>query len=202
MKTRSKGSLTTKEGTPARVERREAEWWVVEPVDAPADQLEVESMLSTLVNLSSQGLIEQPQEASVYGLEVAESMLELVSHVEEERTDYPFVWGLISPPSVDRANRSYQSLYVNRRWVQIRSLGFALEQAYHGFLMERRYPLAVVNVSISPEEVDVNVHPAKTEVRFRRENQVFAALQLVIETAARSSAAGRESDQTARKCNY
>jgi DNA mismatch repair protein MutL len=87
---------------------------------------------------------------------------------------------MIGPPSLDRANRSYISLYVNRRWVQSRTLGYAIEQAYHGFMMERRYPIAVVNIAIPHEEVDVNAHPAKTEVRFRRENQVFGAIQQAI----------------------
>ena len=64
-------SFTTEEGTPARIERREGRWWVVEPVDAPADQAEVDGMVSTLVHLSSEGVIEEPQKASVYGLDDA-----------------------------------------------------------------------------------------------------------------------------------
>jgi DNA mismatch repair protein MutL len=114
---------------------------------------------------------------AVYGLETGKAMLMLTSHAEEGRHDLPKVHGMIGPPSIDRANRSYISLFVNRRWVQNRALSFALEQAYHGFMMERRYPIAVVNVSIDPGEIDVNVHPSKTEVRFRQENQVFSAIQ-------------------------
>ena len=62
-------SFATEEGTPVRVERREGRWWLVEPVDAPADQREIDGMASTLVHLSSEGVIEQPQAASVYGLD-------------------------------------------------------------------------------------------------------------------------------------
>ena len=114
--------------------------------------------------------------AAVYGLKVAQAMLELSSD-ETDGEGRLFVGGLISPPTVDRANRSYISFFVNRRWVQNRILGYALTQAYHGFLKERRYPLAIVNVSLPYEDIDVNVHPAKTEVRFRYENQVFGAVQ-------------------------
>lgn len=117
--------------------------------------------------------------SSVYDLNVAQAMLELPSLPVGEVID-PFVWGMISPPSLDRANRSYVSFFVNRRWVQNRMLGYALEQAYHGFLMERRFPLAVVNISISPEEIDVNVHPSKSEIRFRRDNAVFSAMQQAV----------------------
>ena len=115
--------------------------------------------------------------SSVYGLEVARGMIELTQEAVEGEDQHPSIWGMISPPSVDRASRSHVSLFVNRRWVQNRATAYAIEQAYHGFLMERRFPLAVVNIALPNEDVDVNVHPAKTEVRFRRERQVFGALQ-------------------------
>ena len=115
--------------------------------------------------------------SAVYGLEIAQAMLEISTEPSDEQGHPVHISGMISPPSVDRANRSYMSLFVNRRWVQSRMLAYALGQAYHDFLMERRYPLAVVNIDLPPTDLDVNVHPAKSEVRFRRENQVFAAMQ-------------------------
>jgi len=121
--------------------------------------------------------------ASVYGLDVGQAMLEISPEPESHDATPVRVTGMTGPPSLDRANRSRISLFVNRRWVQSRSLGYALEQAYHGFLMERRFPMAVVNVDLPHEDVDVNVHPAKTEVRFRREGQVFAALQQAVRRA-------------------
>ena len=122
--------------------------------------------------------------AAVYSLEIAQAMLELSQRPDAEDGLPPLsISGLISPPSVDRANRSYISLFVNRRWIQSRALGYALEQAYHGFLAERRYPLAMINIILAADDVDVNVHPAKAEVRFRRENQVFAALQRAVRRA-------------------
>jgi DNA mismatch repair protein MutL len=118
--------------------------------------------------------------AAVYGLNVARAMLEISPEATATEAGGPAVWGMIGPSSLDRANRSYISLFVNRRWVQSRSLTYALEQAYHGFLKERRYPMAVVNVVVPPSELDVNVHPAKTEVRFQREGLVFNAIQQAV----------------------
>jgi len=122
----------------------------------------------------------------VYDAEMARQMLALEPQPSsptlgvEGRGLGVVVTGLIGPPSVTRANRSYITFFVNRRWVQSRTLGFALEQAYHGFLQEHRYPVAVVNVAVPPDQVDVNVHPAKSEVRFRYEDRVFAAVQQAV----------------------
>ena len=116
--------------------------------------------------------------AAVYGLNVAESMLEVEGY--DERAERGVVTGTVSQPALSRANRSYMSFFVNRRWVQSRMLGYALEQAYHGFLKERRYPMAVVNISLDYDQVDVNVHPSKTEVRFRSGDRVFSAIQQAV----------------------
>ena len=115
--------------------------------------------------------------ACVYGLQDATGMLELAQQLDVQENVDVRVDGMIGPPSIDRANRSYMSFFVNRRWVQNRTLAIALEQAYRGFLKERRFPLAVVNISVPFDEVDVNAHPSKTEVRFRRQDAVFSALE-------------------------
>ena len=117
--------------------------------------------------------------AAVYGLDVARQMLQISrAHGEDDAT--PFASGMISSPELTRANRNHISFFVNGRWAQNRMLSFALEQAYHGFLMERRFPLAVVSIAIPHEDIDVNVHPAKSEVRFRHDNRVFGALQQAV----------------------
>ena len=116
--------------------------------------------------------------SAVHGRQVAESMLEITQEGSEDVGTS--VSGLIGPPSLDRANRSYISLFANRRWVRNRSLSYAIEQAYHGFMAERRYPVAVVSVSVPFREVDVNAHPAKAEIRFRRENSVFGVVQRAV----------------------
>ena len=116
--------------------------------------------------------------AAVHGARVAEALLELTPADSGESETA--VSGLIGPPSMDRANRRYISLFANRRWVHNRSLSYAVEQSYHGFMAERRYPVAVLNVSVPYEEVDVNTHPSKAEIRFKRENRVFGAVQRAV----------------------
>ena len=115
--------------------------------------------------------------SAVHGRRVAEAMLEVSSDGEIAE---PSVAGLVGPPTLDRANRTYISLFVNRRWVQNRSISYAIEQSYHGFMAERRYPVAVLNISVPYDDVDVNAHPAKAEIRFKRENQVFGAVQRAV----------------------
>lgn len=113
--------------------------------------------------------------ASVYSSQIAEATLD----IEAEQGDSG-VHGLIGRPSLARSNRNHVTIFVNGRWVQNRSLGFALFEAYRGFLMERRYPIAVVNIAVPYSDVDVNVHPSKTEVRLRDERRVFSILQRAV----------------------
>ncbi|MFC1925118.1 DNA mismatch repair endonuclease MutL [Chloroflexota bacterium] len=108
----------------------------------------------------------------VYGLKVAQAMLEL-EEGGKEGSLMPRVSGYISPPSISRASRSYLSFFVNRRWIQSRLLARAVEKAYEGLLMRGKYPLAVVNLSLPPGWVDINVHPTKREVRFNQEPVIF-----------------------------
>ncbi len=113
--------------------------------------------------------------AEVYGLDVAQAMLEIKGAASEGGM-MPVVSGYTSPPSLSRATRGYISFFVNGRWVQSRMLAGAVEKAYEGWLGVRRYPICVINIAISPQFVDVNVHPAKREVRFSQEPIVFNAV--------------------------
>ncbi len=117
---------------------------------------------------------------ALYGAEVAEAMLEVSG--EDPETGYR-VEGFASPPSLHRANRTYMTLFVNRRWINSRMLSYAIEEAYHGLLPDRRYPLAALNLDIPYAEVDVNSHPSKREVRFHREGKVFSTLQRAVRAA-------------------
>ncbi len=83
------------------------------------------------------------------------------------REDDLQIRGLISPISLTRSNRKEITFFINGRWVQDTPLISALLQAYHTLLMVGRYPMAVLFIELPPEDVDVNVHPAKAEVRFR-----------------------------------
>ncbi|HKJ39126.1 MAG TPA: hypothetical protein VJ972_10140, partial [Anaerolineales bacterium] len=85
--------------------------------------------------------------------------------------------GFISPTSVTRSNRREITFFINGRWVQEIALNTALLQAYHTLLMVGRYPMCALFLEIDPNEVDVNVHPAKAEVRFRSQDKVFSFVQ-------------------------
>ena len=117
---------------------------------------------------------------AVYGGETARAMLDVSW---EGPGDGYAVRGFISSPSLHRANRSYITLLLNRRWIQSPLLSFALSESYQGFLPERRHPMAVLNLTVPLAEVDVNVHPAKREVRFRQEDRIFSALQRAVRAA-------------------
>jgi DNA mismatch repair protein MutL len=114
----------------------------------------------------------------VFGLEIAEKMLA----IEEPRRESmaPFVSGYTGTPALHRANRRYITLFANRRWIQDRSLAYAVAQAYHTMLPVSRHPVAVIFLELDPAQIDVNVHPTKREVRFRDGNQVFGAVQRAV----------------------
>jgi DNA mismatch repair protein MutL len=82
------------------------------------------------------------------------------------------VWGLIGSPGVSRATRDGQFTYVNRRPVENRGLNYALIEGYHTSLMKGRYPVCCLFLEINPAAVDVNIHPAKREVKFHREFEI------------------------------
>lgn len=116
--------------------------------------------------------------AALYGVDVAKQMLEIVSEEEGYR-----LTGLISPTSLTRSNRKEITFFINGRWVHDASLSMALLQAYHTLLMVGRYPLTALFLEINPEEVDVNVHPAKAEVRFRNQDKIFSFVQRSVRKA-------------------
>ena len=129
------------------------------------------------VNTTGSGRL-QDAILAIYGADVAGRMLPV------SRTDGDVsVCGYASAPDLSRHNRSYLTLLVNHRWIYDRSIAYAIEQAYQGMLPSRRYPIAVIDIAISPELVDVNSHPSKREVRFREENRLFGAVQRAVREA-------------------
>ncbi len=119
---------------------------------------------------------------AVYGVDVAEQMIELPPSQPSpaEAGEGARVTGFISAPALSRSNRSDMTIFVNGRWVQDRGLNTAVLQAYHTLLMVGRYPLCILRVELDPEDVDVNVHPAKTEVRFRNHDVIFRVVQRTV----------------------
>jgi DNA mismatch repair protein MutL len=110
--------------------------------------------------------------AALYGVDTARHMLEVISEEEGLR-----LTGFISPISLTRSNRKEITFFINGRWVHEVSLSTALLQAYHTLLMVGRYPMTALFLEMPPEEVDVNVHPAKAEVRFRNQDKIFSFVQ-------------------------
>ena len=82
------------------------------------------------------------------------------------------IWGLIGSPGVSRATRESQFVFVNRRPVENRGINYALIEGYHNSLMKGRYPVCCLFLEIDPAAVDVNIHPAKREVKFHREFEI------------------------------
>lgn len=117
---------------------------------------------------------------AVYGAEMAKELLEIGDQDLGNPQPPISISGFTGPPSLHRSNRSQITLYVNGRWIKDNSLTYAVIQAYHTLLPTGRYPLAVVFLQMPYEHVDVNVHPAKTEVRFRNGNAAFAAVQRAV----------------------
>ncbi|HEV2033738.1 MAG TPA: DNA mismatch repair endonuclease MutL [Candidatus Dormibacteraeota bacterium] len=113
--------------------------------------------------------------AAVYGAAVAAELLEIVG--------MPLVSGMVTQPRLSRGSRDGIVLAVNGRPISSRALVYALEECYQGRLERGRHPVAVIDIGIDPALVDVNVHPAKREVRFREEGAVFSALQRAVRSA-------------------
>jgi len=105
--------------------------------------------------------------AEVLGREIAQQLVPVQYH------EPPYtVRGFVSPPTMSKPTRSHQWFFVNNRFVRNKTIAAAVTHAYHGFIPEGRQPIVVLFLDLPPELVDVNVHPAKIEVRFRKESEV------------------------------
>ncbi len=120
--------------------------------------------------------------AALLGVDTARQMIEVALEDPDIR-----VQGYISPVALTRSNRREITFFVNGRWVQDAALSTALLQAYRTLLMVGRFPLAVLFVELDAEAVDVNVHPAKAEVRFRSPDAVFSGVQRAVRRALLTS---------------
>lgn len=125
----------------------------------------------------------------IYGLQVAEQMVPISSlDGRDDDPERPVVSGYTSLPACYKSTRQHMSFFVNRRWVLSRVLSYAVEEAYHSLLLPGRHPIAVVNIELDPTQIDVNVHPAKTEIRFLKERRVYAAILRAVRSALLSEA--------------
>ncbi len=116
--------------------------------------------------------------AAVYGRDVAREMVPLLYE-----SPGLTIRGSVSKPSVSKATRSAQAFFVNGRHVRSRTVQHAFDAAFSRLMTTERHPVVALFVEIAPELVDVNVHPAKTEVRFTRDGEVYAAISRAVENA-------------------
>jgi len=120
----------------------------------------------------------------VYGLDTAQRMLEIRHGSPSD--SFVTADGFVSDPLLHRANARNLTTLVNGRFVRDRTVSYAIREAYHGLLPQGRHPIVVLKVGLPTHEVDVNVHPAKSEVRFRDNRAVFSAVQRAVrETLSR-----------------
>lgn len=108
---------------------------------------------------------------NIFGRDIAKELLEV--HYEQ---DGIFIGGYLAKPTVSRGNRNYESYYVNGRCVKNRVVTKAIEDAYHGFMMQHKYPFTALSIQVQKDIVDVNVHPTKKEVRFSNEPVIYNAV--------------------------
>ena len=108
---------------------------------------------------------------SIYGKDVADNIIDVNYEYEDIR-----IKGVIGKPVIARSNRSNQLFFVNKRYIRDKILTSSAEQGYKGLLTIGKYGFLVLNLEMNPQKVDVNVHPAKLEVRFEDENKVFKAV--------------------------
>ncbi len=116
----------------------------------------------------------------IYGSELSEHLTEFSSGRDSVR-----VSGLVAKPAYTRSDRTYQDFYVNGRSIKNPSLTHALYEAYRGLLMRDRHPVGFIFIDLEPSLVDVNVHPAKAEVRFRNQSQIHDLVRDAIREALR-----------------
>jgi DNA mismatch repair protein MutL len=114
---------------------------------------------------------------------------EMLHEVSVSDGEHYAIHGYIGNRVLAQSNRQYVTLFVNGRLVQVRSLQDAFEQGYRGLLSKGKHPLLVLFLDVPPEEVDVNVHPAKTEVRLIRESEITAAVTRTIRAVLERSPA-------------
>lgn len=115
---------------------------------------------------------------SLFGKETARSVIPLNSS-----SDGIKISGYAGKPEISRGNRSLEFVFVNGRWVYNKTIIAAIEDAYKTKLMKKRFPFIVLKLDIAPQVVDVNVHPAKLEVRFSDEQQIFRAVNFAVSSA-------------------
>jgi len=147
----------------------------------------------TVVNLPP---VEEPAEriAIFFGEDLAQDLINFRDEDEEM-----LLYGYAAPPHHSRANARFQYIFLNGRYIRDRSILAAISQAYQGMLMPRRFPVVFLFIRVKPELVDVNVHPTKIEVRFRKSGYVYQRVLAALSNALSSGGAGAKLELPERK---
>jgi len=117
-----------------------------------------------------------------FGADVRDALYEVDSTAGPIR-----LWGYIADPRVDRGHARMQYLFLNGRWFRDRMITHALQEAYRGLLLSGRYPVAFLFLTVPPQQVDVNVHPTKAEVRFQDSSLIYSLIRSTIQRRLRQA---------------
>lgn len=105
---------------------------------------------------------------SIYGKEITENIIEINEH-----NDFMTITGYIGKAIVSKGNRTFENYFINGRYIKSNIISKAIEDGYKFILMQHKYPFTVLNFEINPEFLDVNVHPSKMELRFRKSEKIY-----------------------------
>ena len=129
---------------------------------------------TTLLNTDGSGMLLKTIK-SIYGITVARKMME----IKGENDDY-FVEGFVSIPEVHRANRNHMVTLVNGRVVRNAELNRVINDSYHSFKPDNRYPITVLNITVDPSLIDVNIHPTKMDIKFSKLEDLSTLIEKLI----------------------
>jgi len=158
----------------------------------PHIAIKLQSLGKTLIQTNGNASIKDTV-YSIYGKDIAENILNVDYKYEDMK-----VTGCIGKPEIAKANRTGQLFFVNGRYIKDKTLTSAAEQAFRGILPAGKYGFLILNLEIDSHQIDVNVHPAKLEIRFQEENKVFKLVYHSIkETLSKNkeSEAAKENDE-------
>ena len=105
---------------------------------------------------------------NVYGRDITANLYDINAKTQDIKIE-----GYIGKPFINRGNRTYENYYINGRYIKSNIINKAIEEAYKGFIMPHNYPFTVIHFTISPDIIDVNVHPTKMELRFQNNEYVY-----------------------------
>ncbi len=127
----------------------------------------------------------------IYGKDISKE----VFPIEKKEQDIS-IQAYLGTPVLNRGTRSFENLFVNGRYVHSKVIEEAIENAYRPYLMQHKFPFALVYITCNPEEIDVNIHPSKKEVRFHNEKEIAERIELILQQEIKNHSLVRETKLT------